>query len=112
MELDRAARQLLVQVSQIQTAALCCPHCGHASPGYDHRVRRWRHFQYETILEAQVPRVRCPEHAVVTVQVPWADSDSGFTQLFEALVIDWLQEVSIQAVQRGLARREAVSPKR
>lgn len=62
--------------------------------------------------------------------VPWAEPDSGFTQLFEALVIDWLQEASLlavarqlglswgvidrilqRAVTRGLARREAVSPR-
>jgi len=105
VELDRAAGQLLVKVSLSDSAVLCCPHCGHDSAGYDHRVRRWRHLdtcQYETILEARVPRVRCPEHGVVTVQVPWADADSGFTQLFEALVIDWLQEASIQAVSRQL----------
>jgi len=76
-----------------------------AITGYDRRVRRWRHLdtcQYVTILEADVPRVSCAEHGVVTAAVPRAGSDSGFTQLFEALVIDWLQEASLQALARQL----------
>uniref|UniRef100_UPI003AF8C5AA hypothetical protein n=1 Tax=Thiolapillus sp. TaxID=2017437 RepID=UPI003AF8C5AA len=40
---------------------------------------------------ADVPRVKCKEHGVVTVSVPWAEPGSGFTAMFEALVIDWLQ---------------------
>lgn len=134
VDLDRAAGQLVVKVSLAEGAQLGCPHCGRASPGYDRRVRRWRHLdtcQYVTILEAEVPRLSCPEHGVVTAAIPWAEPDSGFTQLFEALVIDWLQEASIQAVARqlglswgatdrimkravtrGLARRDAVAPRR
>ena len=49
---------------------------------------------------ADVPRVRCEEHGVVTMSVPWAEPGSGFTALFEALVIDWLHEASIAAVSR------------
>jgi len=134
VDLDRSARQLLVKVSLPEGTDLCCPQCGHSASGYDHRVRRWRHLdtcQYATILESRVPRVRCPEHGVVTVEVPWAETDSRFTRLFESLVIDWLKEASIRAVSdqlnlswgsidrimqravsRGLARREAIKPTR
>jgi transposase len=82
-----------------------CPQCGKRCPGYDRRARRWRHLdtcQLKTILEAEVPRVRCPEHGVVMVKVPWAEPGTGFTALFEALVIDWLKEASIAAVSRQL----------
>ena len=134
VELDRAAGQLVVKVSPMADAALACPHCGQAAPGYDRRLRRWRHLdtcQYVTILEAEVPRLSCPAHGVVTAAVPWADPDSGFTQVFEALVIDWLKEASIRAVARqmgvswgaidrimqravarGLSRRAEVWPRR
>ncbi|WP_241085961.1 helix-turn-helix domain-containing protein [Candidatus Vondammii sp. HM_W22] len=40
------------------------------------------------------------EHGVVTVSVSWAKLGSGFTAMFEALVIDWLKEASISAVSR------------
>ena len=84
---------------------LTCPKCGKRSPGYDKRTRRWRHLdtcQLKTLLVAEVPRVNCAEHGVVTVAVPWSESGSGFTALFEALVIDWLKEASVSAVSTRL----------
>ncbi len=106
-----------------------CPECQMPCPLYDHDEERcWRHLdtcQYRTILHAQVPRTRCPEHGVRVVSVPWAEPRSHFTALFERLAIDWLQAASQQAVadrlglswdeahgimdravRRGLARRE------
>jgi transposase len=116
------------------TGKLVCPKCGQPSPGYDMRARRWRHLdtcQLKTLLVADVPRVQCKEHGVLTVDVPWAASGSGFTALFEALVIDWLKiaptnavaerlrlswnavdGIMQRAVERGLSRRQALSPKR
>ncbi len=113
---------------------LSCPKCGKTCPGYDKRRRRWRHLdtcQLKTLLVADVPRVECAEHGVVNVSVPWAEPGSGFTAMFEALVIDWLQVASIsavadrmklswnavdgimqRAVKRGLSRRAALSPAR
>ena len=112
---------------------LCCPECSVSyETRYDTRERRWRHLdtcQYRTILIAQVPRVRCKTHGTRQISVPWAESGSRFTALFEALVIDWLKEASIKsvarqmgltwdqvsgimerAVSRGLARREVELP--
>ena len=132
VELNVSKGEVTVQVEQEAGAKSCCPSCGKASPGYDSRRRRWRHLdtcQYKTILVADVPRVKCEEHGVVTVSVPWAEPGSGFTAMFEALVIDWLKEASTSAVSRlmglswnaidgimqravarGLSRREAVFP--
>lgn len=82
-----------------------CPTCGAACPGYDTRRRSWRHLdtcQFKTILVADVPRVECGEHGVLQIDVPWAVPDSGFTALFESLVIDWLLESNISAVARRM----------
>jgi transposase len=106
-----------------------CPQCAQASRRYDTRRRSWRHLdtcQYRTTLTAEVPRVRCPEHGVVQLDVPWAESGGRFTAMFECRAIDWMRETSIsavarrlrlswdkldgiqrRAVRRGLARREA-----
>ena len=111
---------------------LTCPKCGNTCPGYDRRIRRWRHLdtcQLKTLLVADIPRVECSDHGVVTVSVPWAEPGSGFTALFEALAIGWLKEASTsavserlrlswnavdgimqRAVKRGLSRRDALSP--
>lgn len=134
VKLDHAAAEVTVRVEAEKSAQWVCPRCGQGSPRYDRRMRRWRHLdtmQFKTILEADVPRINCAEHGVLLVDVPWAESGSGFTALFEVLVIDWLQEASIQAVARllrlswsavdgiqqravtrGLARRAALTPER
>ena len=116
------------------SGALICPECSKACPGYDHRERRWRHLdtcQYQTILVADVPRIKCEDHGVKVVTVPWAAPGSRFTLLLESLVIDWLKHATFtgvakmmkmtwdqvdgivdRAVQRGLARRELKLPRR
>lgn len=88
------------------SAAEQCPECGKRCSRYDSSERRWRHLdtcQYRTILVASVPRIRCPEHDVRQVRVPWAEDRSRFTAMFEALVIDWLQATeNISAVTKGM----------
>lgn len=105
VELSVEAGEVKVYVEQEPGAAQCCPKCGKVRPGYDRRRRQWRHLdtcQFKTLLVADVPRVECPEHGVITVDVPWSEPGSGFTALFEALVIDWLREASVAAVSRRM----------
>lgn len=131
VELGLSEGEVTVHIEQEKGTNQYCPTCGMVSPGYDTRTRKWRHLdtcQYKTILVADVPRVRCKQHGVVTVSVPWAEPGSGFTAMFEALVIDWLKEASTaavsrlmglswnaidgimqRAVKRGLSRREHLS---
>lgn len=129
VELRLVDGEVVVRIGHRDEVALSCPVCGRTCPGYDTQPRRWRHLdtcQYETILEAAVPRCECPEHGVKQIQVPWAERGSRFTSLFERLAIDWMQEVGRtavarrmkltwseshgimrRAVRRGLARRQA-----
>lgn len=82
-----------------------CPHCRQICPGYDSRARRWRHSdtcEYQTWIEADVPRVQCPEHGCVQVNIAWASSHSRYTKRFEMMVLDWLRETTIHAVSRRL----------
>lgn len=67
-----------------------CPECGAASGVYDTTEREWRHlnfFQHQTHLHARQPRVKCPEHGVKTVEVPWSRPGAGFTLLMEAFIM-------------------------
>lgn len=80
-----------------------CPECQERAPIHDHRERSWRHldtFQYRTLLHARVPRLKCPKHGIKQIRVPWAEEGSRFTALFEAMVILWLREASVEAVAR------------
>jgi len=106
VELNIRAGEVKVHVAAVTGTKQVCPTCGASCSGYDKRQRSWRHLdtcQFKTLLVAEVPRVTCPKHGVVTVKVPWAEPGSGFTALYEALVIDWLKEASIQAVSRQLS---------
>ena len=55
-------------------------------------------MQYRTLVRAGVPRVRCAEHGVQQVRVPWAAAQSRFTALFEAMARAWLKVASFTAV--------------
>lgn len=68
-----------------------CGVCGRRCPGFDlgEGRRRWRALDLGTTrayLEADAPRVRCPEHGVVVCAVPWARHGSRFTRAFEQQV--------------------------
>lgn len=90
--------------------------------------RTWRHLdtcQFETIIEAEVPRVKYANGKTEEVTVPWAERYSRVTILMEAFVIqllqacssikrvseliglDWntINTVMTRAVERGLAQR-------
>jgi transposase len=79
-----------------------CPVCGRGGCGaWDTSEKSWRHlnfFQHEAYLHARVPRVKCPEHGVKLVEVPWARTGSGFTLLFEALLMAMVKEMPVNAV--------------
>ena len=79
VELSMAAGEVAVHVAHDTGVRLTCSHCGYPGPGYDHRSRTWRHLdtcQFKTLIVATVPRVTCPTHGVVTVQVPWLEFNS------------------------------------
>lgn len=82
VELRLDAGEVEVFVSRGKDESCRCPECGCAASRQDSRRRRWRHLptcQYRTILTADVPRVRCAEHGVLTIGVPWSEAGSRFT---------------------------------
>jgi transposase len=105
VKLDMARAEVRVYLVNRSRKRMPCPECEEPSPGYDTQERQWRHLdtcQMQTLLIAHVPRVECRQHGVRQVKVPWAEERSRFTALFEAVVIDWLQEASIKAVAERL----------
>ncbi len=79
-----------------------CPVCGGAGcPVRDTRSRTWRHldfFQHQTYLTVRVPRVTCPTCGVHQVVVPWAREGTGFTALFETLLVDLARQMPVSGV--------------
>jgi transposase len=88
---------------------LRCPACGEQCPGYDAVEKRWRHlnfFQYRCELVAKVPRVNCPRDGVRLSEVPWASAESGFTLLFEAMVMLLAAEMPISDVAQMMGEQD------
>lgn len=103
-DFDPEAHRLDIQIDFAPGSRFACPTCGAADcPAYDTERKTWRHlnfFQHQAYLTARVPRIRCDKCGIKTVTVPWARPDSGFTLLFEALVMTMVSAMPVAAVAR------------
>jgi transposase len=103
-DFDAEAHRLDIQIDFTPGSRFACPACGAADcPAYDTARKTWRHlnfFQHQAYLTARVPRVRCETCGIKTVNVPWSRPDSGFTLLFEALVMTMVSAMPVAAVAR------------
>jgi transposase len=102
VEFDAASKRLDLRVDFPKGATFCCPECDRDGlKARDTEEKTWRHldfFQHQAYLTARVPRVECPEHKVRLVALPWARPRSGFTLLFEALVMAMVREMPVAAI--------------
>ena len=100
VELDMARQEVLVFVTHPPKTRFRCPRCERELGVFDHLVeRRWRHLdscQFMTYLDAQPPRIDCPEHGRLQVELPWAAAGARFTNMFEALAIDVLLAANVK----------------
>ena len=103
-DFDTEAGRLDVEIDFTPGSRFACPTCGAADcPAYDTQRKTWRHlnfFQHQAYLHARVPRVRCETCGIRQVNVPWARPDSGFTLLFEAMVMTMVSAMPVKAVAR------------
>jgi transposase len=103
-DFDPEGHRLDIEIDFPPGSRFACPNCGAADcPAYDTERKTWRHlnfFQHQAYLNARVPRVRCGTCGIKTVGVPWARPDSGFTLLFEALVMTMISAMPVKAVAR------------
>lgn len=127
VHVDKVNQRITISIKHEEHTAVRCPKCSKPVKRYDSRKRRWRHLdtcQFETYLDADVPRANCPEHGIQTLSVPWASPGSRYTEMFETQIIAMLKLTSLysvakafrlswgaidrimnKAVARGLARR-------
>ena len=91
---DEEDEVIVASVRPRKAAKRRCGICAKRCSGYDQGdgLRRWRTLDLGTIptyLEAEAPRVSCPEHGVVVAQVPWARHNAGHTRNFDDMTA-WL----------------------
>ncbi|ABQ26641.1 ISL3 family transposase [Geotalea uraniireducens] len=102
---SKESNRLDITIDFQRGATFPCPVCGAPAPAYDTTEKEWRHlnfFQYEAYIHAWVPRVNCPNEGcgVKQIQVPWARAGSGFTLLFEALVMTMARDLPVNVMAR------------
>jgi transposase len=91
---DEDEQLLVVRVRPHRRAGQRCGRCGRRCSWYDRGEgrRRWRSLDLgpvKTVVEADAPRVACPEHGPTVVAAPWARHGVGHTRLFDDQVA-WL----------------------
>jgi transposase len=94
IEFDDEEDLVICHVRPVKAGRQRCGICRRRCGGYDAGAgrRRWRTLDLGTIravLEADAPRVRCPDHGVVVAAVPWARHAAGHTRFFDDQVA-WL----------------------
>jgi hypothetical protein len=101
--LDQDEQALVVSVRPRKGSRRRCGRCGRRCPGFDQGEgrRRWRALDLGVVrayLEAEAPRVCCPEHGVVVAAVPWARHGAGHTRAFDDTAAWLAVHASKQAV--------------
>jgi transposase len=100
VDMDIHSQRVDVYLVETAGAKFCCPHCKLELALYDHTPeRQWRHLdscQFQTMLHARIPRIKCKQHGVMQVELPWAEPGGRFTRLFEALAVDVLLSTDLK----------------
>ena len=109
-EFSPEKKRLDIRLSFPRGSVFVCPECGKGGlTAYDTTDKSWRHlnfFQHEAWLSARVPRVKCERCGVRLVCVPWARPGSGFTLLFEALVMSLVKAMPVKTLAEKIGESD------
>jgi transposase len=109
-ELDVEAKRLDLWVDFPRGSRFACSGCGKSGCAvHDSSEQTWRHldfFQYKAFLHCRVPRSLCADCGVLKVKVPWARSGSGFTLLFEAMLVAMVKHMPVGVVARMVGEHD------
>jgi transposase len=105
---DEEASAVVASVRPRKGATRRCGICSRrcASEDRGEGRRRWRTLDLGSIptyLEADAPRVRCPEHGIVVVSFPWARHRARHSLMFEDQVA-WLAKHASRSAVEELMR--------
>ena len=103
IDFDADRKALAIRIDFIAGSRFAHPRVEGTHPVHDTQIKRYRHlnfFQHECHLEVRVPRVKLPDGKVALVEPDWAGKLSGFTLLFEALVLMLARHMPFAAVAR------------
>ena len=73
---------------------------------YDTCSKEWRHlnfFEHECYLVARVPRIDAGAGKIRMIRTPWEGESSGFTLLFEALILQLSKSMPVHPMAKHIA---------
>ena len=103
VDFDAEQKSLSIHIDFVAGSRFAYPGVSGSHPVHDTQIKRYRHlnfFQHECHLEVRVPRVKLPDGKVALVEPDWAGRLSGFTLLFEALILMLARQMPFAAVAR------------
>jgi len=98
LDTSKSPHELRLTIATGRGTLFPCPVCGKLCHAHDFKEMTWRHlnfFQHHCYITASVLRVRCSEHKVKQVLVPWARKGSSFTLLFEQAAMLLVREMPV-----------------
>jgi transposase len=99
---DASEGELHIHMNFRRGARFACSECDSEElPLHDTVEKTWRHlnfFQYKCYLHLRTPRTKCPKCGERLWIPPWGRTQSGFTLLFEALIMALAKEMPISRI--------------
>ncbi|MFZ3580502.1 ISL3 family transposase, partial [Virgibacillus sp. DJP39] len=112
-ELAKNERTLHIYIEYRSGAKFSCPNCGKSGckvHDIQDQDRTWRHldfWQYQTLLHARMPRVKCESCGKIrTVEIDWARPGAGLSLFFEHHVMSLMVEMPVAAVARKVGEHD------
>jgi transposase len=108
VDFDEVGQAVIASVRVRRGARNRCGRCRRRCARYDNGAgrRRWRTVdlgEVRAFVEADAPRVSCPEHGVVVAWVPWARHGAGHTRAFDDLTA-WLARYASRTTVKTFLR--------
>ena len=104
IDFDPVKKRLDINIDFPRGNLFACPCCNmEGCKPYDTEKKTWRHlnfFQHEAYITARVPRSQCKKCGIKSVHVPWARPGSGFTLLFEAMIMTLAEAMPVKTIGR------------
>uniref|UniRef100_UPI003FA434D7 ISL3 family transposase n=1 Tax=Cupriavidus necator TaxID=106590 RepID=UPI003FA434D7 len=103
VDFNAQTKTLTIQIDFVAGSRFSHPEVAGGHPVHDTVTKRYRHlnfFEHDCYLEVRTPRVKLPDGRVALVEPDWAGKLSGFTLLFEAMVVALAQQMPFSAVAR------------
>jgi len=102
IEFDPVKKRLDMNIDFLPGSSFACPVCkSDGCKAHDTKKKTWRHldfFQYEAYINSRTPRIKCEKCGIRLIHVPWARPGSGFTLLFEAMIMTLAEAMPVKTI--------------